>query len=189
MKRCLSVLLCALLLLPLVLPAVRLPAAHAATMAELEDEVKKIENEIRTNKEKLEEFADKKESQQAYLDTLNQQIEAVEKKADTLDKQIQSLDEEIVGYDNQLKRGEACQPADQGDPAIDRRQQTVPAAEAAFQLYDRQRDHAEDFDGRRFAGQLFDPAGNDAPDQRKRKKGDRRFQSADHSAAPGARNA
>ena len=50
MKRCLSVLLCALLLLPLVLPAVRLPAAHAATMAELEDEVKKIESEIKKYK-------------------------------------------------------------------------------------------------------------------------------------------
>ena len=104
MKRCISVLLCALLLLPLVFPVLHLPAAHAATMAELENEVKKIESEIKANKQKLEEFANKKESQQAYLETLQEQIDAVEKKADTLDKQIQTLDEEIVGYDNQLKQ-------------------------------------------------------------------------------------
>ena len=77
MKRCLSVLLCVLLVLSLALPALRLPAAHAATVAELEDEVKKIESEIKSNKQKLQEFADKKESQQAYLDTLQKQIDAV----------------------------------------------------------------------------------------------------------------
>ena len=104
MKRCLSVLLCVLLVLSLALPALRLPAAHAATVAELEDEVKKIESEIKSNKQKLQEFADKKESQQAYLDTLQKQIDAVEKKADTLDKQINALDKEIVSYDNQLKQ-------------------------------------------------------------------------------------
>ena len=50
MKRCLSVLLCVLLVLSLALPALRFPAAHAATVAELEDEVKKIESEIKKYK-------------------------------------------------------------------------------------------------------------------------------------------
>lgn len=104
MKRCLSVMLCLLLLLPLAVPAWHVPVAHAATMAELEDEVKKLEDEIRANKQKLQDFADKKESQESYLKTLQAQIDAVEKKADTLEAQVSTLDEEIVGYDNQLKQ-------------------------------------------------------------------------------------
>ena len=104
MKRCLSLLLCILLLFPLFAAVLRVPHAHAATMAELEQEVDRLAGEIEANKQKLAEYADKKEMQEAYLQTLQEQIDAVQKKADTLNTQIQTLDNEIVGYDNQLKQ-------------------------------------------------------------------------------------
>ena len=53
-----------LLLLGVGTPALRLPAAHA-TMAELEQEVSRIEAEIAANKQKLKDFAGKKEEEQA----------------------------------------------------------------------------------------------------------------------------
>ena len=104
MKRCLCVLLCVLLLLPFAASVFHLEPAHAATMAELEDELKRLEGEIEANKQKLVDFADKKETQEQYLQTVQDQIDAVQKKADALDQQIQSLDKEIVGYDNRLKQ-------------------------------------------------------------------------------------
>ncbi|MBQ4207881.1 MAG: peptidoglycan DD-metalloendopeptidase family protein [Clostridia bacterium] len=104
MKKCLCVLLGVLLLLGVGTPALRLPAAHAATMAELEQEVSRIEAEIAANKQKLKDFAGKKEEEQAYLDTLQDQIDIVQKKADTLNTEIETLDNEIVGYDNRLKQ-------------------------------------------------------------------------------------
>ncbi len=104
MKKCLSVLLCVLLLFGVGMPALHPSVAHAATMAELEQEVNRLEQEIRQNKQKLIDFADKKELQEAYLETLQEQIDTVQKKADTLNTQIQTLDNEIVGYDNRLKQ-------------------------------------------------------------------------------------
>ena len=104
MKKCLSVLLGVLLLLSVGTPALRLPAAHAATMAELEQEVKRIEAEIELNKQKLKDYAGKKESEEAYLETVQEQISIVQKKADTLNTEIETLDNEIVGYDNRLKQ-------------------------------------------------------------------------------------
>ena len=59
MKKCLSVLLGVLLLLSVGTPALRSPVAHAATMAELEQEVSRIEAEIAANKEKLSDLAGK----------------------------------------------------------------------------------------------------------------------------------
>ena len=104
MKRCLSVLLCILLLMPLLAVVLRVAPAHAATMAELEQEVDRLDGEIEANKQKLAEYANKRESQEAYLQTVQEQIDAVQKKADTLNTQIKTLDNEIVGYDNQLKQ-------------------------------------------------------------------------------------
>lgn len=104
MKRCLSLLLCILLLMPLLAVVLRVAPAHAATMAELEQEVDRLDGEIEANKQKLAEYADKRESQEAYLQTVQEQIDTVQKKADTLNTQIKTLDNEIVGYDNQLKR-------------------------------------------------------------------------------------
>ena len=104
MKRCLSVLLCILLLMPLLAVVLRVAPVHAATMAELEQEVDRLDGEIEANKQKLAEYANKRESQEAYLQTVQEQIDAVQKKADTLNTQIKTLDNEIVGYDNQLKQ-------------------------------------------------------------------------------------
>ncbi len=80
------------------------PVAHAVTMAELEGQISKLEDEIKAGKEKLDELAEKKASQKEYLETLQKQIDTVEQKADALDTQVQALDKEILGYDNQLKR-------------------------------------------------------------------------------------
>lgn len=104
MKKSLSVLLCMLLLLSLGMSALRPSDAHAATMAELEQEVDRLDEEIKANKEMLASFADQKESQEVYLQTLQAQIESVQKKADTLNTQIETIDNEIVGYDNRLKQ-------------------------------------------------------------------------------------
>ncbi len=104
MKRCLSLLLCILLLFPLFAAVLRATPAHAATMAELEQEVDRLDSEIEANKQKLAEYAEKKEDQEAYLQTVQEQIDAVQKKADTLNTQIKTLDNEIIGYDNQLKQ-------------------------------------------------------------------------------------
>lgn len=104
MKKSISVLLCLLLLFGVSSASAPAFRARAATMAELEQEVDRLEAEIEANKQKLAEFADKKESQEAYLKTVQTQIDAVQKKADTLNTQIKTLDNEIVGYDNRLQQ-------------------------------------------------------------------------------------
>ena len=104
MKRCLALLLAWCLILSLVFCYDAFPSTHAATMAELENQISKLEDEIKAGKQKLGELAKKKESQKEYLETLEKQIDTVESKADALDTQIQSLDKEILGYDNQLKQ-------------------------------------------------------------------------------------
>ena len=97
MKRCLSVLLCILLLMPLLAVVLRVAPAHAATMAELEQEVDRLDGEIEANKQKLAEYANKRESQEAYLQTVQEQIDAVQKKADTLNTKIEDSKESLSG--------------------------------------------------------------------------------------------
>ena len=104
MKRLFAWLLaCVLLSSALLIPGAVVPA-RAATMAELEQEIDRLESEIKANKQKLSDLADKKESQEEYLETLQGEISAVEKKADALETQIQTLDNEILTYDNRLKQ-------------------------------------------------------------------------------------
>ena len=76
----------------------------AATEAELNEKIDKLDDEIAANKNKLNQLADKKEKQQEYLDTLENQIASVESKVNALEKQIQALDNEIVSYDNEIKQ-------------------------------------------------------------------------------------
>ncbi len=104
MKRLLSLFLAGILLF---IAAVHAPCpltAHAVTMEELEEQVRQLESQIADNQKKLNDLADRKETQQEYLETLQAQITVVEEKADTLETQISTIDEEIRKYDKQLKQ-------------------------------------------------------------------------------------
>lgn len=78
--------------------------AHAATQAELEAEIDRIDGEISKNKEELNSLAGQKDKQEKYLTTLQSQIDSVEKKVSTLETQIQSIDAELSDYEKQLKQ-------------------------------------------------------------------------------------
>ncbi|MBR3553819.1 MAG: peptidoglycan DD-metalloendopeptidase family protein [Clostridia bacterium] len=104
MKRSIALFLSLTLLLLCAFSSFRTAPAQAATMQDLEDEVDRLEQEIKENQKKLGDLADRKEAQQEYLQTLEAQIAAVEKKADALNQQIKAIDEEIAKYDNQLKQ-------------------------------------------------------------------------------------
>lgn len=104
MKRKITALLCAALLVALPFVSLYRPVAHAATRQELEEELERIDSEIKDNKDKLSELKDKKESQQEYLDTLEEQIGANEKKATNLKTQVDSLDKDLETLEKQLKQ-------------------------------------------------------------------------------------
>lgn len=104
MKRKITALLCAALLVALPFVSLYRPVAHAATRQELEEELERIDSEIKDNKDKLAELKDKKESQQEYLDTLEEQIGANEKKATNLKTQVDSLDKDLETLEKQLKQ-------------------------------------------------------------------------------------
>ena len=76
----------------------------AATEAELNEKIEKLDQEISANKDKLNALKDKKEKQEEYLNTLETQIDSVESKVNALETQVQSLDKEIVSFDNQIKQ-------------------------------------------------------------------------------------
>lgn len=78
--------------------------AHAATQAELEAEIGRIDDEIEKNKEELSSLAGQKDKQEKYLTTLQSQIDSVEKKVSTLETQIQTIDAELSEYEKQLKQ-------------------------------------------------------------------------------------
>lgn len=104
MKRKITALLCAALLVALPFVSLNRPIAHAATRQELEEDLERIDSEIKDNKDKLAELKDKKESQQEYLDTLEEQIGANEKKATNLKTQVDSLDKDLETLEKQLKQ-------------------------------------------------------------------------------------
>ncbi len=104
MKRKAIAFFCAALLTVLPLTASYRPVAHAATRQELEEELNRIDGEIKDNKDKLAELKGKKESQQEYLDTLEEQIAANEKKATNLKTQVDSLDNDLEALEKQLKQ-------------------------------------------------------------------------------------
>ena len=104
MKKSIALFLSLMLLLLCAFSSFRTSPAQAVTMEDLEDEVDRLEQEIKDNQKKLGDLADRKEAQQEYLQTLETQISAVEKKADALNQQIKAIDEEIAKYDNQLKQ-------------------------------------------------------------------------------------
>lgn len=78
--------------------------AFAATEAELNEKIDKLDKQIAENKSKLNSLKDKKEKQEEYLNTLETQISSVESKVNALETQVQSLDKEIVSFDNQIKQ-------------------------------------------------------------------------------------
>ncbi|MCM1363662.1 MAG: peptidoglycan DD-metalloendopeptidase family protein [Faecalibacterium sp.] len=104
MKRFTAVFVCAVLLFVSLVYVSPSTAVHAATKQELEDEIDRLNGEISKNKQQLNELANKKESQQEYLNTLESQISAVEKKVDNLETQIKTIDNEIDTYNKQLTK-------------------------------------------------------------------------------------
>lgn len=77
---------------------------RAATQQELEDKIDRLNGEIDSNKEKINELESKKEKNEAYLETLETQITAVQEKANTIEAQIKDIDKEIAAYDKQLDK-------------------------------------------------------------------------------------
>ncbi len=77
---------------------------YAATQEELEAEIDRLNDEIKSNQSKLNKLAKEKEKNKEYLNTLESQISTTEKKADALETQIQTIDTEISKYDSQLKQ-------------------------------------------------------------------------------------
>lgn len=76
----------------------------AATKAELEQKIDRLNGEIASNQNKLDELKDKKEAQQEYLNTLESQIDAVEDKATSLQVQLSSIDSDIAKLDKQINQ-------------------------------------------------------------------------------------
>lgn len=76
--------------------------AYAVTKQELEEEINRLNSEIKNNKDKLNSLSGQKKEKQAYLDTLEEQISLAEKKASALETQIQTIDNEIADFDKQI---------------------------------------------------------------------------------------
>ncbi|MCM1544538.1 MAG: peptidoglycan DD-metalloendopeptidase family protein [Ruminococcus sp.] len=104
MKRFTAIFACVVLLFASIVYVSPSSVVQAATRQELEDEVNRLNDEIKKNKQQLDDLANKKESQQEYLNTLKTQISNVEKKVDNLETQIKSIDNEIDEFDKQLKK-------------------------------------------------------------------------------------
>lgn len=104
MKRKIAALLALFILLGATVFVAPSTVAHAATRAELESELERIDGEIKANEAKLKELKDKKESQQEYLDALEEKIKINDEKATNLKSQLEAVDEEIEGLDNDLKK-------------------------------------------------------------------------------------
>lgn len=100
-KKIISLLLCfvmILTLLPLTL------GASAKTKSELEADVKEYDKQIAAAEDKLNELKKKKEKQQEYLETLEEQIGIMKAKATLIQTQIDVIDEEIAKLNTQLKQ-------------------------------------------------------------------------------------
>lgn len=104
MKRKIAALMALFILLGATVFAFPSPVAHAATRAELESELERIDGEIAANESKLKELKNKKESQQEYLDALEEKIKINDEKATNLKSQLEAVDEEIEALDNDLKK-------------------------------------------------------------------------------------
>ena len=104
MKRLIAILICSLLVLTSVGFCFSTPSVYAATEEELEQELARIEAEIKANKKKIKSLDGEKESQQEYLDTLKSQIESVQKKADALNNQVKIIDNAINLCNTQIKQ-------------------------------------------------------------------------------------
>lgn len=78
--------------------------ADAVSKQELESRIDELDEQIKQNKEKLNDLAKQKEKQQEYLDTLQSQISAAEEKASALESKINDLDTEIDGYNAEIKK-------------------------------------------------------------------------------------
>ncbi len=100
-KKIISLALSLMLLFCFVFPSAEV---SAATKAELEQKIDKINGQIAANKNKLNELKGKKEAQQEYLDTLEDQIDAVEEKATNLQVQVSTIDNEIAKLDKQINQ-------------------------------------------------------------------------------------
>lgn len=103
-KKIISVFMCLTLLFASVRFIMPATVAHAATRQELEEEKKRLDEQIEKNKNELNNLADKKEEQKKYLDKLKEQIAATEKKVNNLQLQVDAIDNEIDGYNKQLKQ-------------------------------------------------------------------------------------
>ena len=104
MKRLIAVIICCLLVFSTIGLCFSSPSVYAATEEELEQELVRIEAEIKANKKKIKSLDGEKESQQEYLDTLKLQISSVQKKADALNNQVKIIDNAINLCNSQIKK-------------------------------------------------------------------------------------
>ncbi len=99
-KRITALLLCVVLLLT----ATGSMNAFAATKQELEQKIVKIDEQIKANREKINELKSKKEKQQEYLDALQTQINAQQEKINAVQQQIDAVSAEIKALNKKINK-------------------------------------------------------------------------------------
>lgn len=104
MKKCISFILCVLIVCFTFVLYIPNDTAFAATQQELQDKIEALDSQIQQNKDKLESLKNDKKRQQEYLEALEDKIQAVSEKASVIEEQIQVINNEIKGYDNQIKQ-------------------------------------------------------------------------------------
>ena len=78
--------------------------AFAKTTSELEEDIKKFDQQIKEAEGKLDKLKEKKEKQEEYLEALEQQINVMKERDTALQTQINAIDEEINELKTKLKQ-------------------------------------------------------------------------------------
>ena len=79
-------------------------AFAAKTKSELEDDIKKYDQQIKDAEGKLDELKEKKEKQEEYLEALEEQINVMKARDTAIQTQINAIDEEINELKTKLKQ-------------------------------------------------------------------------------------
>ena len=100
-KKLLSLVLCLVMVVSTLLCGFE---AFAKTKTELEDDIKKYDEQIKNAEGKLDELKKKKEKQEEYLEALEEQINVMKARDTAIQTQINAIDEEINELKAKLKQ-------------------------------------------------------------------------------------
>ena len=100
-KRILSLVLCLVMVVTSALCGFE---AFAKTKAELEEDIKKYDQQIKDAENKLDELKNKKSKQEEYLKELEKQIAVMKERDTAIQTQINAIDEEIAEISAKLKQ-------------------------------------------------------------------------------------